>query len=117
MRGCAGVLRDGEKSGCAARLTGRRLAACVTPKPKVAGFCAAQWPDFTPPLTPREAAVAGSDQALADASRPDDRSALLDLAGDVDVGHLARAERHLHGIRPKTERTMMFEIALLVNCH
>jgi hypothetical protein len=29
--------------------------ARVTPKSKVAGFCAAQWPDFTPPLTPGEA--------------------------------------------------------------
>jgi hypothetical protein len=35
----------------AARLTGRRLVARVTPKPKVAYFCAAQWPVFTPPLT------------------------------------------------------------------
>jgi hypothetical protein len=25
--------------------------ARVTPKSKVADFCAAQWPDFTPPLT------------------------------------------------------------------
>ena len=32
-------------------MTGRRLVARVTPKPKVAGFCAALWPDFTPPLT------------------------------------------------------------------
>ena len=28
-----------------------RLGARVTPRPKVAGFCAAQWPDFIPPLT------------------------------------------------------------------
>lgn len=25
--------------------------ARVAPKPEVAGYCAAQWPDFTPPLT------------------------------------------------------------------
>ncbi|MDP1667578.1 hypothetical protein, partial [Phaeovulum sp.] len=34
-----------------ARLTGRRLVAHATPKSKVAGFCAALWPGFTPPLT------------------------------------------------------------------
>ena len=34
-----------------ARLTGRRLVARVMPKPKVAWFCAALWPGFTPPLT------------------------------------------------------------------
>ena len=36
-----------------ARLTGHRLVARVMPKPKVAYFCAAQWPVFTPPLTAR----------------------------------------------------------------
>jgi len=36
-----------------ARLTGRRLVARLSPKPKVACFCAALWPGFTPPLTPR----------------------------------------------------------------
>jgi len=34
-----------------ARLTGRRLVACLSPKSKVACFCAALWPGFTPPLT------------------------------------------------------------------
>ncbi len=34
-----------------ARLTGRRLVAHATPKSKVACFCAAPWPDFTPLVT------------------------------------------------------------------
>ena len=34
-----------------ARLTGRRLVARATPESKVAGYCAAQWPAFAPPLT------------------------------------------------------------------
>ena len=49
-----------------ARLTGRRLVARVMPKPKVAYFCAAQWPAFTPPLThnpqPQNALFAGHDE-------------------------------------------------------
>ena len=34
-------------------MPGRRLLARVAPKPKVACFCAAQWPVFTPALTQR----------------------------------------------------------------
>ena len=40
-----------------------RLGARVTPRPKVAGFCAAQWPDFIPPLTSGVTTATSADAA------------------------------------------------------
>ena len=51
----------------------------VPRKPKVAQFCAAQWPNFTPPLTAGIVGSGGLGQAIYDAIRT------LDIAKSIDA--------------------------------
>jgi peptide/nickel transport system ATP-binding protein len=76
--------------------------ARVTPKSKVAGFCAAQWPDFTPPLTPVSRRVA--------------RQRALDMLDEVAIRDPARVfDLYPHEVSGGMGQRVMIAMMLLPN--